>query len=310
LPTAVLKCPADEVTLWRDAFHFSMPDLDLQVYPDFNNKTKIEYALISEPPEDLFERCRNIKLIFSLAAGVNHLLQVGELPIGMSVVRLVDPALTMGMSEYLLYQVLRFHRRMPQYEQQQQWKEWQELTQMLPQQRKVGIMGLGELGGDIAEKLAYLDFNVAGWSLSFKKLSGVECFVGKQDFFKFLQRTEILICLLPLTPQTRGILNSECFANLPANAYLINVGRGGHLVEQDLLDALGSGQLAGAALDVFSTEPLPADHVFWSHPNITITPHVASITNPMTAAAIIAANIRRHINSEPIKHIVNTLRGY
>ena len=211
MPTAVLKCQVGEVTLWRDAFHSSMPELDVLVDPDFNNSAEIEYALISEPLADLCERCMNIKLIFSLAAGVNQLLQAGVLPAGMSVVRLVDPALTVGMSEYLLYQVLRYHRHMPQYEQQQQRKEWRELTQVLPQQRRVGIMGLGELGGDIAKKLAYLGFNVAGWSLSSKKLTGVECFVGEQDLVKFLRHTEILICLLPLTPQTRGILNSECF---------------------------------------------------------------------------------------------------
>lgn len=307
MSVAILKCPALEIDAWQQALQFSMPQLEVRIWPDHSSSEDVEYALVWGPIEDLLDRYKNIKIIFSLGAGVDHLLHDEQLPKEIPIVRLIDDALTMGMSEYILYHVLRYHRHMGQYEALQKQHRWQELPQSVPRQRCIGIMGLGVLGSDIARKLAILQFDVAGWSRTSKQIDGVNSHSGVGEFAPFLKRSEILVCLLPLTPQTKGILNHQCFTTLPQGSYIINAARGDHLIEQDLLTALDSGQLSGATLDVFSTEPLPQDHPFWSHPKIIVTPHIASIVNPTTAAVVIADKIQRHYQ---IDNIVNIDLGY
>src|SRR5208282_1892221 len=205
---------------------------------------------------------------------------------------------------------LRYHRRQPEIEAQQREQHWDEIYTPTAQERAVGVMGMGELGADAATKLSQLGFKVAGWSRTPKNIHGVESFHGHAGLAPFLARTEILICLLPLTPETERILNARLFAGLPKGAVLINVARGGHLVEDDLLAALASGQISYAALDVFRAEPLPAAHPFWRHPRVSVSPHNASITDPRTVTALLVDNIRRAEAGASLLNVVDPRVGY
>jgi glyoxylate/hydroxypyruvate reductase A len=214
------------------------------------------------------------------------------------------------MTEYVVFHVLRYHRRTPELERQQSEARWEQLHHALPWERRVGLLGLGVLGTDAADKLKALRFDVAGWSRTPRNLPGVTCFHGASGLAEFLARTEILVCLLPLTPETRGIINARTLATLPRGACIINAARGGHVVPVDLLAALDSGHVAYATLDVFDEEPLPPSHPFWRHPRITVTPHVASLTHPATALPYIVDNIRRFQRGEPMRNLVDLSRGY
>lgn len=310
MPVLLFKSDLDPPGPWIETLGALMPTLDVRVWPQLGEPTDIEYALVWKSPGQALLKLPNLKLIFSLGAGVDHLLNENGLPTRVPLVRIADPALTEGMSEYVLYHVLRYHRRMAQYERQQRERCWQPLPQVRPSQRRIGIMGLGVLGEDAGHKLAALGFAVAGWSRSRKTIAGVESFHGHTQLRPFLNRTEILVCLLPLTRQTEAIIDRHALAALPPGAFVINVARGGHLVENDLLAALDSGHIAAATLDVCRTEPLPDDHPFWRHPKVTLTPHIASLTNPYTAAAHVVANIRRFERGEPLVGVVDRERGY
>ena len=228
------------------------------------------------------------------------------------IARVVDAYLTAGITEYVLLHVLRYHRNQPVFDAQQRDHVWDDRARELRQadERPVGVMGLGELGRDAVAKLAALGFDVAGWSRTAKDIPGVACFAGPDGLAPFLARTEILVCLLPLTALTADILNRETLAQLPRGAYLINAARGAHLVDDDLVDALASGQLSHATLDVFHKEPLPGNHPFWDHPQITMTPHNASITDPRSVVAQVVENIRRIDAGEPLLHPVDRAAGY
>lgn len=310
MPVLLFVSEVEPAPLWTQALERAVPGIEVRVWPNTGPLETVDYALCWKPPADVFRGLNNLKAVFSLGAGVDHLAGDPVLPEGVPVVRMVEPALTEGMTEYVIYQVLRFHRRMPDYEAQRARREWRELEQVRPSDRRIGIMGLGVLGQDAAEKLCVLGFDVAGWSRSAKKVPGVQSFSGKGAFQAFLERTEILVCMLPLTAETEDIIDQQTLARLPRGAYVINVGRGPHLVEEDLLAALDSGHIAGAALDVFRTEPLPGDHPFWIHPGITMTPHIASLTNPETAARVIADNIARCEAGERLENVVDFSRGY
>ena len=214
------------------------------------------------------------------------------------------------MSEYVLLQVLRFHRQGDIYARQQAEKKWDTLPFPDTAKRRVGILGLGSLGEDAAKKISALDFPTAGWSRTPKQIAGVECYSGQDGLEPFLERTDILCCLLPLTPQTENIIDAKLLATLPAGAFIVNSARGKHVVDEDLIAALDSGHIAGAALDVFREEPLPPAHPFWAHPGVTVTPHVAAATRPATAARVIAENIRRGEAGEPFLHLVDRRAGY
>jgi glyoxylate/hydroxypyruvate reductase A len=206
--------------------------------------------------------------------------------------------------------VLRHHREFDRFSRAQRRKEWSYAFPLGPAERRVGVLGLGELGRAVASTLSAQGFPVAGWSRTAKEAEGITCFAGEAGLKPFLARTDILVCLLPLTAATRGILAAATFAALPQGAFVINVGRGAHLVEADLLAALASGQLAGATLDVFDQEPLPAASPLWDHPNVLITPHVASYCDPRTAADGVADNLRRLAAGEPLLNVVDRSRGY
>ena len=307
----LLYCSSwSEPETWRRAFHAHDPKLDFRVWPKSGPVEEIDYVLAWHHVPGSLSAFPRLKAIFSLGAGVEKLLRDRELPAGVPIVRMVDPSLTAGMTEYVLLHVLRYHRRMPELEALQRGAQWVELEAPPASERRVGILGLGVLGGDAAEKLAMLGFQVAGWSLTPKTIAGVESFAGEEGLLPLLARSDILVCLLPLTAATEGILNARTLAALPRGASLINAARGGHVVETDLLAALDSGHVAHATLDVVSEEPLPASHPFWRHPQVTLTPHVASLTWPPTAALHILANIRRHEAGEPMSPLVDLAREY
>jgi glyoxylate/hydroxypyruvate reductase len=299
--------PADR---WRRALTDLMPDLDFRVWPDVGDPNEIDVALVWKPPRGELRRYPNLKAILSLAAGVDAMLRDDSLPDHLPIVRMVDPSLTDGMVEYVLLAVLRHHRMFDHYERMHREARWDYVFPPQAAERRVGVMGLGVLGGEVARALAAHRFPVAGWSRGPKTVAGVECFHGGDGLRSFLARTEILVCLLPLTAETADILNADLFARLPRGAAVVNVARGGHLVDADLIAALDSGHLSGATLDVFREEPLPPDHPFWRHPKILVTPHVASYTVPESAAAGVVESVRRVRAGEPLLNVVDRGSGY
>lgn len=310
MPTLLFCSPTDSPAQWQVSLQGLMPDLEVRVWPAVGRHEDIEYALVWQPPPDVLGRLPNLKVIFSLGAGVDHLLASTALPDGVPLVRMIDPALTEGMTEYVLYHVLRYHRRMSEYASQQRDRVWRELPQVRPMDRRVGIMGLGVMGGDVANKLMTLGFAVRAWRRSARSIAHIKIYHGDDQLIAFLQDTQILVCLLPLTPDTEGILNRDTFSALPTDACVISVGRGRHLVEEDLLGALDNNHLAGATLDVVRTEPLPPAHPFWRHPKVTLTPHIASLTNPTTAVTHVVDNICRLQQGEPLIGVVDLKQGY
>ena len=307
----LFQSKTDDPEKWRRAFADALPQAELRIGAEsVQDPAEVDYAVAWKPPQGLLKRYPNLKAILSLGAGVDHLASDPELPTHVPVVRLVDPGLTWGMTEYVVWAVLGHHRRTREYRQLQAEHRWARLDVPLAPSRRVGVMGLGELGADAARALKALRFEVAGWSNRRKEIDGVESFAGEAEFGQFLTRTEILVNLLPLTEQTTGILNRHTLGELPKGACLVNAARGGHLVEEDLLELLGTGQIAEATLDVFREEPLPAGHPFWDHPRITVTPHEAAITPAETAAATIAENIRKIERGEPPSPVVDFSKGY
>jgi len=306
----LFRSTVDSAARWRAQLTRLTHELDVRVWPEIGDPTEIDYALVWRPETGFLASLPSLKLILSLGAGVDHLLGDPQLPRHIPIVRLVDPHMTDAMSEYVVLQVLRLHRRDLDYRAQQEAGVWRELDQPNAVDRRVGILGLGELGQDAAKKLKALGFDVAGWSRSEKNLTGIASYAGAPGLSQLLSRSEILVCLLPLTTETEGILNSSAFAILPRDAALINAARGAHVVEEDLLAALASGQISVAVLDVFREEPLPTDHPFWRHPRVILTPHVAAFTNPTTAAPIILDNIRRFEDGRPLLNRVDLARGY
>jgi glyoxylate/hydroxypyruvate reductase len=307
---ALLFRSSSNVDRWKTGLERAVPGLEFRVYPEIGRVEDIAVALAWKPPHGLLASLPNLRLIVSLGAGVDHILDDPGLPRAVPIVRLVDPGMVAEMSEFVLMQVLRLHRRDLDYAAQQRERVWRELRQPPVAERRIGILGLGEYGTDAALKLRAHGFDVAGWSRGPKTIEGVRCFDGAAGFAAMLARTDILVCLLPLTPETTGILDRRAFAMLPQGASVINVGRGAHLVEADLLAALDGGHLGGAALDVFHEEPLPANHPIWRHPRIIVTPHVAAATNPSTGIAIVADQINRLREGRALRHVVDRTRQY
>ena len=301
---------SDDPAAWRAALEKRLPGLDMRVWPDTGPAQDIDAALVWNHPRGALARFPSLRAILSLGAGVNHILDDPGLPADVPVARIVDPALARGMAEYASLAVLRYHRNFDVYEKFQRERRWKRLPIPVAAVRRVGVLGLGEIGRTCAAALAALGFAVAGWSRTAKALPGVESFAGSDGLMPFLARTDILVCVLPLTPATRGIVNRTTLAALPRGAYVINIARGAHVADADLIAALDSGHLAGATLDVFADEPLPRDHPFWTHPRVTVTPHIASLTDPETAAEGVAENLRRLADGRPLIDLVDRARGY
>ncbi|MEO3435089.1 glyoxylate/hydroxypyruvate reductase A [Inquilinus sp. CAU 1745] len=310
MTTILFASTSDDPRDWDTALKAALPDLDFRMPSGIGNPAEIDYALVWKPPPGLLAGLPHLKAIFSLGAGVDSLLADPTLPRGVPLVRMVNRGLTEGMTDWVCAQVLAWHRKTALYRAHQARGQWRKEEELLSRERRVGILGLGELGADAAKMLAALRFQVMGWSRSPKTIEGVECFHGAEGLDAMLSRSEALVCLLPLTPETTGILDSRLFARLPEGAFVINAARGGHLVEADLLAAFAAGRLSGAALDVFATEPLPGDHPFWSHPDIIVSPHVASITHARTAALGVAEGIKRREAGLPLENLVDHSRGY
>ena len=268
---------------------------------------RIDIALVATPPAGTLQKLKGVKLIQSLWMGVEKLLAEPGLPRGVPIARLIDPGMVAAMAETVIAHVLDWHRHHYYYRGLQKEKRWRRVRQFLASDRTVGILGLGELGGDAARKLLALGFNVAGFSRRPKNLPGVKCFT---DLNPMLEITDALVCLLPLTSQTEGILNARTLGKLRAKGCLINVARGAHLVVPDLIALLNSGHLRHAYLDVFEPEPLPADDRLWSHPGVTITPHAAALTEPRTAIARIVENVERVRRGEVPLNLVDFAAGY
>jgi glyoxylate/hydroxypyruvate reductase len=307
----LFRSTAAATARWRPLLDALLPEHEIRFWPEIGDRAAIEYALVWQPEPGLLASLPNLRLIFGLGAGIDHLLRDPALPRHVPIVRLVDPYMTDAMSEFVALSVLRLHRQDLDYLAQQRIATWRELDQKNAAERPIGILGFGTLGQDAGRKLRALGFPVAGWSRSAKAgEGGVATYCGPEGVHEMLARSEILVCLLPLTPETTGILNAAAFARLPRGAGLVNAGRGGHLVEADLIAALDRGQLSGAVLDVFRDEPLPPEHMFWRHPRILVTPHIAAETHPPTAAPIIGEAIRRFAAGLPIANVVDLARGY
>jgi glyoxylate/hydroxypyruvate reductase A len=306
--TILFHSTLDDPTAWLARLNALLPGETVRLWPDIDDPAAIEFAILWTQPPGGLHGMPALKAVQSLGAGINQ-LGIDTMPPGVRIARLVDEGLSVGMAEYCLLAALRHFRRFDLHERAQRAGEW---SFRLPPDRtgfEIGIMGLGTLGGAVAQRLVASGFPVRGWTRQPRDVAGIRCFAGEAGLDPFLDGLKAMICLLPLTEATTGILNARLFQRLQ-DAYLINVGRGAHLVDADLIAALEKGQLAGATLDVFHEEPPAPNHPFWSHPLILMTPHVASGADPATAAAIVAENIRRARTGAPLLNEVDRLRGY
>jgi glyoxylate/hydroxypyruvate reductase A len=290
----------DSAEEWRAALSTQFRDFAFCV-GQVANPECVDVALIWTLPEEGLERFTNLRAILSLGAGVDQ-LEEARLPSCVPVARLVDASLTRTMVDYAKAAVYRYYRRFHLFERQSQQCHWAFLPPTMAAETSVGILGLGEIGREIAMALCGEGFTVRGWSRTPKRLGNVQTYTGRSGLETMVGCSNIVLNVLPLTDETRGILSGRLFAQFRDGTFLINMGRGRHLIEADLLEAMASGRVADATLDVFCVEPLPPDHPFWSHRSILITPHVAGLANPRTAVTVIAANIRRAMRGEPLLH--------
>jgi len=300
---------------WEHRFRAMGPQHDIRIWPEsIGDPAEVDYACAWNAPHGSLAAFPNLKAIFSLGAGVDDLMADPNLP-NVPIVRVVDPDLTMRMTEYVVLHVLLHHRRQRLYDMQQRVRMWHDHPQPPASEVAVGVMGLGVLGMSAAFALQRLGFRVAGWSRTEKAIPGIQTFVDTIGLKPFLRRTEILVCLLPATPITKGILNFAQFSSLKRDgalgaAYLINVGRGALQVDADIIAALDEGLLAGATLDVFPTEPLPVSSPLWAHPKVTITPHNAAASSPRAIVGYVLRQIDRHQIGMAFEHVIDRSLGY
>jgi glyoxylate/hydroxypyruvate reductase A len=307
--TFLYKANATRGMEWARFFAARAPDLPFRLWPDVGDAADVRYLAAWMPPDNIATTFPNLELVFSVGAGVDQ-FDVSQLPSHVPLIRMLEPGIAEGMVEYVTMAVLALHRDLLHYIAQQREQSWREIRITQAAKRRVGVMGLGLLGQAVLERLKPFGFPLAGWNRSPRTIQGVNCFAGGQALSEFLAQTDILVCMLPLTDETRGILNASLFERLPRGAQLVNVGRGGHLVEADLVAALERGLLSAAVLDVAEHEPLPAGHPFWRHPRILLTPHIASMTTPEAAVEFVLDTIGRHRRGESLPGRVDRERGY
>lgn len=305
----LLVCQHRDSKPWYKAFKEKNPDLDIQVYPEVENPDDIEFAISWRHPEGIYKNYPNLKVIASMGAGVHHVLKDQTIPDHVKITRIVDENLTRDMADFALLNTL-FHIRNYNFHIAQQQKEnWKIKAYQQPQETKVGILGMGVLGQAVAEKLNQNDFQVLGWSKSKKDNKAFKSFT-ENEFDQFMSQLDILICLLPLTEDTQGILNYENLKKLPQGAKLINLARGPHVVDEDLIQLLDEEHLSSAVLDVFDEEPLLKNSPYWSHPKVLVTPHVASMTDPQSVVNQIYENIENVKNGKDLKNQVDRSKKY
>jgi glyoxylate/hydroxypyruvate reductase A len=300
-----------DIAPWLEVFEAELGDMDIRVYPDVGDPCDIEYVAAWQHPFSEYKKYPNLKGILSLGAGVDHIIKDPELPSDVPIVRMADDALTRDMCLYALHWALHFHSDYHRYVKQQSNKQWLVQDFVAPRDRTIGIMGLGNIGKQVAALLANQGFNVVGWGANEKRSTGVvEYFYGIEQMSAFLNKTEILINVLPLTEATRNRVAERELSQLPQGAFVINMGRGCIINEGDLLSLLDSGHISGAVLDVFDVEPLPDSNPLWSHPNVIITPHIAGQTNGETGAIFMVDNIRRIERGEAPFPLYDPVVGY
>ncbi|WP_342359299.1 glyoxylate/hydroxypyruvate reductase A [Terrarubrum flagellatum] len=295
--------------VWADIFARELPDVEFRIWKEGVRTDDADYLAAWMPPADLAARFPKLEVLFSVGAGVDQ-LDMRKIPEKVAVVRMVDPELTRSMVEYALFGVIALHRDAPIYAADKQAGRWRERPILRAAERTVGVMGLGVLGRAVAEAVRDQGFPVRGWSASPKAIDGVRTFAGVESLGEFLSGSDILICLLPLTVETRGILCASTFAAMPEGSRLLAIGRGGHIVADDLVAALDSGQIACAVLDVLPQEPPAVDDPLFRHPLVMVTPHVASFAHPASSAMQVISAIRRHRAGEPLLNRVDRLRSY
>ncbi len=300
-------CPGKNPDKWIEEINKLDPDLEIQVYPEIHAPEKVEVAFLWQHPQGILSSFPNLKLISSMGAGVDHILKDKSVPKEIPIVRIVDEKLTFSMTNYVVMGALNFHRQTTRYQADQSRKVWDMSNPEI--EIKVGVMGVGALGKDVLDKMSYLGFPVVGFGFSQKEDFPFP-YYSKGELAQFLAEINVLVCLLPLTEDTGNILNINLFEKCSPGTYLINVARGKHLVEEDLIKALHKGYLSGAMLDVYREEPLPTSHPFWEDKRITMTPHIASVTNPKAAAPQVVENIKRMKANRNLKNLVNRSRGY
>jgi len=294
---------------WRDALVRALPEGEVRAWEP-GLAWRADYAALWYPAVEVLAGQTGLKAIFNLGAGVEALLKRIALPPGVPLIRIEDGGMARQMAEYVTWAVLRYFRRLDVYAAQQSRAEWKLHRPVRHADFPVGVMGVGVLGTHVARALAALGFPVLGWTRAKKQVDGVRCFAGPPELDAFLAGSRVLVCMLPLTADTDGILNRNTLFKLPAGSYVINVARGGLIIDDDLLAALDAGHIAGATLDVFHEEPLPATHSYWRHPKVLITPHASAITLIDESAAQIAGKIRRLERGEPVTGVVELARGY
>ncbi|WP_434108211.1 2-hydroxyacid dehydrogenase [Paraburkholderia caffeinilytica] len=303
-----------DAAAWLQDFARALPEAELREWQP-GDTDPADFAVVWRPPREMLAGRDGLRAIFNLGAGVDAILglereQPGTLPRSAQLIRLEDTGMALQMAEYVTHAVLRYLRRFDEYQTLQSERRWKVLDPHPRETFTVGVLGLGVLGSHVAQAVAAFGMPVRGYSRSVRHIDGITTFAGVAQFDAFLDGVKVLVNLLPHTPDTGDVLNRRTFSKLAKGAYLINVARGGHLVEQDLLDALASGQLAAATLDVFREEPLPADHLFWREPRITITPHMSALTLREESVVQVARKITALMRGETVSGVVDMDRGY
>jgi glyoxylate/hydroxypyruvate reductase A len=295
---------------WARDFAAALPQAEMVVWAEGQLLPPCDYAVLWSPPPELLGQLASVKAIFLMGAGVEAVLKFRDALPDVPVIRLGDAGMAAQMVEYVAYAVLRYFRRFDEYEEQARLGVWNPLAVRSKADFTVGVLGLGKLGVPVVQALRQLGFPVRGWSRSPKEIPGVDCFAGMDALDEFLGATQVLVCMLPLTPETNNLLDRARLSKLPAGAYLVNVARGAQVAEPDLMALIRSGHIAGATLDVFRNEPLPAPHPFWDEPRITITPHISALTVREEAVRQIAGKIALLEQGEHVADVVDLDRGY